>query len=893
MAEEIIKARVWTKVDTLENWNNNPLLLGPGEMALVTTPSGIPLNMKWGDKTERKRFSDLPFAISYDQGQFVAIDGPGELPTPESEVGYSLVGPGTYTYPSQSDIVVDDVYMAILVWHDSSWDVSSLIEIPTQDLSEYFKKSELLTENLFNEESLVNLVMNSVLTQVNSSSGGLSFYYPIKMGSYFRVERPVALTDRFAVGFTIEEPAPGVDLIDATNSSETFYEGISPVEGYIFIYVSSSAGSETADFSNISFVRNLEGSEIARKSDLDDIGVEIDDIKGQIDDINSKLVSGNIFDESQLVNLSLNSDLDQINSSVNGKLFYSPVSEGDYFRIERPEALTNRFVIGFTDVEPASGVAVHDVDNSNNLLHEGYAPNDGYFIAYLSTSDDEGRDFSNISFVKSIGSGEIATKNDVDRLQSEIDDIKEVLSSGNIFDEDDLLTLALGSSFETFVTSANGKVWATQVLQGDIIDAYRDEALTNRFGYGFSLQQPAIGVGVDSDYTQSSMLEYHGIVAPFDGWFFMYLSTSADSEDRDFSNINIEVKSKAKVVDNLDSNLSYASLSANMGRVLKEMIESGGGGTSVAHMFGNFNELYRESNAPDMSDTLPEMTTDQLITLIDTAISVDNRGITKEIIGYGSDANNDPDTNAPLVEYTITPTMFNPSWESPRYLTEPPVILITGGVHGNEKMPPYALYRFIEMLVSDMSDSIRSIRDNVILKIIPVAVPWAFDNHSRENINGVNINRDFGINNQNPQQETIAIKNWFDVNSTAPVYIDFHNSYYNQSGISYIITDSDRQASVFSSLTRRLSPIWKAKFLPTENDNFTRGFVQTYVGMGAYQGVAAYYADEYVGIPRSAVLEATKSWEGNLTNWYTEEVTEVNIELIINYMLATLGSMNK
>lgn len=127
---EIIKARVWTKVDTLENWNNNPLLLGPGEMALVTTPSGVPLNMKWGDKNERKRFSDLPFAISYDQGQFVAIDGPGELPTPESEVGYSLVGPGTYTYPGQSDIVVEDGRWGQVVYSDGEWSFIDMGELP-------------------------------------------------------------------------------------------------------------------------------------------------------------------------------------------------------------------------------------------------------------------------------------------------------------------------------------------------------------------------------------------------------------------------------------------------------------------------------------------------------------------------------------------------------------------------------------------------------------------------------------------------------------------------------------------------------------------------------------------------------------------------------------------
>lgn len=129
MAEEIIQARVWTKVDTLENWNNNPLLLGPGEVALVTNPSGIPMNMKWGDKTTRKRFSDLPFAIAYDQGQFVAVSGT-TLPASDGNVHYSLVGEGTYTRAGQSDVVVPVGKMGVIVDDGTTWSLGSEITVP-------------------------------------------------------------------------------------------------------------------------------------------------------------------------------------------------------------------------------------------------------------------------------------------------------------------------------------------------------------------------------------------------------------------------------------------------------------------------------------------------------------------------------------------------------------------------------------------------------------------------------------------------------------------------------------------------------------------------------------------------------------------------------------------
>lgn len=177
MAEDIIKARVWTKVDTLENWNNNPLLLGPGEMALVTTPSGIPLNMKWGDKNERKRFSDLPFAISYDQGQFVIVDGPGELPTPESDVAYSLVGPGTYTYPGQSDIVVDDGDWGQVVYNDGEWSFIDMGELPGTDINNYSLSGFNLFEfDQYIGRSVPDYISGGVFTDADSSPSGRGFF---------------------------------------------------------------------------------------------------------------------------------------------------------------------------------------------------------------------------------------------------------------------------------------------------------------------------------------------------------------------------------------------------------------------------------------------------------------------------------------------------------------------------------------------------------------------------------------------------------------------------------------------------------------------------------------------------------------------------------------------
>lgn len=63
MAKKWIEARVIQKIDTLENWNNNPLILYEGEQAFVKTENGISINFKIGDGV--RAFKDLPYWIDY------------------------------------------------------------------------------------------------------------------------------------------------------------------------------------------------------------------------------------------------------------------------------------------------------------------------------------------------------------------------------------------------------------------------------------------------------------------------------------------------------------------------------------------------------------------------------------------------------------------------------------------------------------------------------------------------------------------------------------------------------------------------------------------------------------------------------------------------------------
>ena len=127
-----IKARVWQKVDTLANWEANSLVIGPGEQAFVIDGGGTPINFKIGDGT--KKFSELPWWISYDQGQYVQVVG-NALPSPTVELGYSFVGPGTYTHAG-GNVVAPEGRFSQIVYEGGAWSLKDMGALPTQPVSD-------------------------------------------------------------------------------------------------------------------------------------------------------------------------------------------------------------------------------------------------------------------------------------------------------------------------------------------------------------------------------------------------------------------------------------------------------------------------------------------------------------------------------------------------------------------------------------------------------------------------------------------------------------------------------------------------------------------------------------------------------------------------------------
>ncbi|WP_293933130.1 hypothetical protein [Sphingobacterium sp. UBA6645] len=166
-----IKARVQQKTDTLANWEANTKPILAGEQAFVIDGGGTPINFKIGDGT--KKFSELPWWISYDQGQYVQVVG-NALPTPTVELGYSFVGPGTYTHAG-GNVVAPEGRFSQIVFNGSTWSLKDMGELPdTNKIPNLVSKTYVREEIAVDADGVMFRVKPSVpsTTQPPSLVGG-------------------------------------------------------------------------------------------------------------------------------------------------------------------------------------------------------------------------------------------------------------------------------------------------------------------------------------------------------------------------------------------------------------------------------------------------------------------------------------------------------------------------------------------------------------------------------------------------------------------------------------------------------------------------------------------------------------------------------------------------
>ena len=99
--------------------------------------------------------------------------------------------------------------------------------------------------------------------------------------------------------------------------------------------------------------------------------------------------------------------------------------------------------------------------------------------------------------------------------------------------------------------------------------------------------------------------------------------------------------------------------------------------------------------------------------------------ITRTILGL------DQSNTYNVYRYELTPKNYSKT------------MILSAGTHGNEYTASFALARFIYHLVNDWKKypQLAYIRQNVRVIVHPINNPWSFANNKRQNVNGVDLNR--------------------------------------------------------------------------------------------------------------------------------------------------------
>lgn len=283
----------------------------------------------------------------------------------------------------------------------------------------------------------------------------------------------------------------------------------------------------------------------------------------------------------------------------------------------------------------------------------------------------------------------------------------------------------------------------------------------------------------------------------------------------------------------------------------------------------------------------------------DTLVSAYPNNMSKKLLGYGTATDGSADTTLPIYEYTFAPLVGNGQY-SLEYEGEIPFpnytkkIILTSGVHGREKISVEAVYKFIENVCKGENSQFASLASNFVIKIIPLVNPFSYDDFSRLNKRGVNINRNLGYSWDNQdihdatdkgsaaysEKESQILRDWMRENSDAILYVDAHDSMYaseTTNVAAYIYgADEAMQRLGASHIKVESRKIW--------NDNPSLA-KKIYGYVANQRGAMTYWEGVSVGINASSTIEINDYFNGEMFNQYA---IELHCWAVYNWILANI-----
>lgn len=227
-----------------------------------------------------------------------------------------------------------------------------------------------------------------------------------------------------------------------------------------------------------------------------------------------------------------------------------------------------------------------------------------------------------------------------------------------------------------------------------------------------------------------------------------------------------------------------------------------------------------------------------------------------------------------------------------------PEILIITGVHGYERVSIAATYLFCKNLC-ECNEKLGEIRNRFVFRVVPVVCPYGFDNDSRTNKNGVNINRNFAKYWQEygagtydysgptaaSELETQAIQDWIDAHTSAAFFVDYHNSGYADE-VSYLagLNSVSGMGAVKASYLKSLGNV-ETYLIGTEH--FAEDNIFAYTGDFGNVAMSYKYAEDKGII--STCFEG--SWNVNYSGKESQLSVKTGAETFGNFLLGYLDEL--
>lgn len=306
-------------------------------------------------------------------------------------------------------------------------------------------------------------------------------------------------------------------------------------------------------------------------------------------------------------------------------------------------------------------------------------------------------------------------------------------------------------------------------------------------------------------------------------------------------------------------------------------------------------EFTKNATIPDGSATIGTSVSADLHTLYDALVTAYPTYITRTLLG------NEPGSNLPIYCYD-----FSPVKPSITDTVKQPKVIISAGTH-NEKTGAWTLYNTLENICNHWADDplLQALRFNVRFLVVPVASPWAFDNNSRTNSNGVDIARNFpkdwvqgtvgsptyGGTAPLSEVEAQVMNTLILANLDAVGLVDVHN-FAATDGL-YIMgnCDNDFTRNISQAHIQRMSRKWRAAnaFINQSHDVFVGHNTQV-----APNGSSVHQAGTAYGIPGAIAYEvAPKIYaDGNSVDNDSNALT-FGYEALVNFLLMFIDHLSR